>query len=89
MTITFADGHVADIGLTELRKGCPCATCRSQRERGEASWPRPDSPADLRITDAQFHGAYALQITWNDGHRTGLYPFDSLRAWETAGPPRA
>ena len=35
VTIRFADGQVARIGLMELRLGCPCATCRSLRERGE------------------------------------------------------
>ncbi len=88
VTIRFADGHVARIGLMELRLGCPCATCRSLRERGEEGWPRPGAPNPLRITDAQFHGAYALQITWNDGHRTGLYTFEALRRWNVSGPPR-
>ncbi|MCO8129425.1 DUF971 domain-containing protein [Acidimicrobiia bacterium EGI L10123] len=88
VTIRFADGHVARIGLMELRQGCPCATCRALRERGEDGWPRPGAPEPLRITDAQFHGAYALQITWNDGHRTGLYPFEALRRWSVSGPPR-
>jgi DUF971 family protein len=88
VTIRFADDHVTRIGLMELRLGCPCATCRSLRERGEEGWPRPGAPNPLRITDAQFHGAYALQITWNDGHRTGLYTFEALRRWNVSGPPR-
>ena len=86
VTIRFADGYVTRLGLTELRRGCPCATCRTQRDRGEASWPRPDSPEGLRIIDAQLHGAYAVQFTWNDGHRTGLYSFDLLRDWEPEPP---
>ena len=24
-------------------------------------------------------GHYAYQITWNDGHATGIYPVDQLR----------
>jgi DUF971 family protein len=88
ITVRFADGHVARIGLMELRQGCPCATCRALRDRGEEGWPRPGAPDPLRITDAQFHGAYALQITWNDGHQTGLYPFEALRRWNVSGPPR-
>lgn len=88
VTVRFADGHVSSIGLMELRLGCPCATCRTLREQGQQGWPQPGAPNPLRITDAQLHGAYALQITWNDGHRTGLYPFDALRRWEESGPPR-
>ncbi len=88
LTVRFADGHVASIGLLELRLGCPCATCRSLRERGEDGWPRPGGVDPLRIDDARLHGAYGLQITWNDGHRTGIYPFDALRQWHEYGPPR-
>lgn len=88
VTVEFADGHITRIDLMQLRLGCPCATCRSLRERGEAGWPRPGSPTPLRITDAELHGAYGLHITWNDGHRTGIYPFEALRRWDSHGPPR-
>lgn len=88
VTIRFADGHVTRINLMELRLGCPCATCRALRERGEEGWPRPGAPNPLRITDARLQGAYALQVTWNDGHQTGLFPFEALRRWNASGPPR-
>jgi prepilin-type processing-associated H-X9-DG protein len=81
MTVTFADGHVGRFDLTDLRAGCPCATCRSLRDHGDVAWPRPESPQPLRIEDAGFHGAWGIQVTWNDGHRTGIYPFDALRRW--------
>lgn len=81
ITITYADDFVARFDLMTVRLGCPCATCRSLRDRGEESWPRPGVPEPLRITDAEFHGAWGLNITWNDGHRTGIYPFEALRRW--------
>ena len=80
--LLFADGHVARFALMDLRLGCPCATCRSLRDRDEDVWPRPTSPQPLRITDAALHGAWGLQITWNDGHATGIFPFDALRRWD-------
>jgi hypothetical protein len=58
------------------------ATCV---ERGEDSWPRPNSPVPLRVEHAELHGAWGLNITWNDGHATGIYPFDLLRRWHEAG----
>jgi ATP-binding protein involved in chromosome partitioning len=85
VTITFGDGHVARFGLTELRLSCPCAGCRSLRAAGEDVWPRPNSPISLRIDDAKLHGAYGLTITWNDGHATGIFPFDALRRWSEGG----
>ncbi len=81
ITMTFLDGHVARFDLLRLRQGCPCATCRGLRDQGEAVWPRPGSPDPLRIENASLHGAWGLAITWNDGHATGIFPFESLRRW--------
>jgi prepilin-type processing-associated H-X9-DG protein len=81
VTITFYDGHVAHFDLVTLRRNCPCATCRGLRDRGEDAWPRPGSPSPLAIDDASLHGAWGLVITWNDGHATGIFPFESLRRW--------
>jgi prepilin-type processing-associated H-X9-DG protein len=85
ITASFADGHVATFELGELRLGCPCATCRDLRDRG--TWPRPSVPTTLTISDARFHGAWGLNITWNDGHSTGIYTFEALRRWSEGGPP--
>lgn len=79
--ISYADGATVEFNLVELRLGCPCAECRSLRDRGEDVWPRPSSPIPLRITDAKLHGAWSLNIIWNDGHGSGLYPFPALRRW--------
>jgi ATP-binding protein involved in chromosome partitioning len=81
VTITFFDGHVARFDLMTLRLGCPCAACRGLRDRGEPTWPRPGSPMPLRIESASLHGAWGLLIAWNDGHATGIFPFESLRRW--------
>ncbi len=86
VSITYVDGHVAHFGLVELRQGCPCATCRGMRERGQASWPHPGSPLPLRIEAAELHGAWGLNITWNDGHATGIFPFEALRRWSDGDP---
>ena len=82
--VTYPDGYVAQFDLPILRKGCPCATCRDIRARGEESWPRPNSPVPLRVERAELHGAWGLNITWNDGHATGIYPFELLRTWHEA-----
>jgi DUF971 family protein len=81
VTVTFGDGCVARFDLETLRQGCPCATCRAWRERNEPAWPRPGSPQPLRVDDARLHGAWGLAITWNDGHATGIFPFEYLRRW--------
>lgn len=90
VTVTYADGHVARFAIEALRSECPCATCRGLRDRGEDAWPRPGSPPELAIVDAELHGAWGLSITWNDGHSTGIFPFEALRRWDdgaVAFPP--
>ncbi len=79
LTVTFADEHVVKIDLMQLRLACPCATCRSLRERGEAAWPRHGSPTRLQITNGDLHGAWGVNIIWNDGHSAGIYTFEQLR----------
>jgi DUF971 family protein len=86
VTIEFCDGHTHTFTLDELRTNCPCAGCRSVRDRGEVPWPTATStPEDLTVVDAQLIGAWGLGITWNDGHATGIFPWEALRRWSDTG----
>jgi DUF971 family protein len=89
VTVTFDDGAVCTFGLPELRASCPCASCRSWRDRGEAPWPRPGQPSEITITDAELVGAWGISFTWSDGHGTGIYPWEALLRWcrDGAAPP--
>jgi DUF971 family protein len=89
VTVTYADGAEARFELEPLRTNCPCAECRGLRDRGRIPWPKEGSPQPLRVTHAELHGAWGLAITWNDGHRTGIFPFESLRRWHEGGIPFA
>jgi DUF971 family protein len=87
--VAFADGLVCRFELIELRLACPCAGCRNAREQGGEAWrPGPNRPAPV-VADAALVGAWGLGITWDDGHSTGIYPFESLRRWCEAGTPAA
>jgi DUF971 family protein len=81
MTVTFDDDVVCVFPVEELRRACPCATCRSMRDRGEEPWPRPGGPTTIAVADAEFSGAWGISISWSDGHSTGIYPWASLRRW--------
>lgn len=85
LTVTYLDGYVADFDVSTLRDQCPCATCRNLRDNGQVVWPRPSSPTPLRLENAELHGAWGLLLTWNDGHSTGIYPFDVLRRFHESG----
>ena len=85
LTVEWDDGRVSTFALETLRSSCPCAECRDRRDRGEAVWPSPASPRPLRVEDAATVGQWGLNLVWNDGHGTGIYTWDTLRAW--ADPP--
>jgi DUF971 family protein len=79
LTLTWADGTTSRFDLDELRQHCPCAECRTRRERNLPVWPRPSSPRPLRVVNAELVGAWGMSITWNDGHSTGIYSWELLR----------
>ena len=81
ITIVWEDGHRSRFELEALRTGCMCATCRGLRDQGHVIWPKPSDPLPLAITDAQLTGGWGLSVSWNDGHSTGIYAFERLRAW--------
>ncbi len=85
VTITFDDGVVAVYPVTALRAGCPCASCRGWRERGEVAWPRPGMADTVTIGHAELTGAWGLSIDWSDGHSTGIYAWTVLRDWWDRG----
>lgn len=81
LRIVFGDGHECSFGLLELRTACPCAACRGARDQGQAAFDPATMVVDLRIENAELVGEWGLRFAWNDGHGTGIYPFDLLRSW--------
>jgi len=37
-------------------------------------------PLDVTPTAIHLVGAYGLRVTWGDGHSTGIFPWQRLRA---------
>ncbi len=82
VAVTFADGHEARFALGPLRRACPCAECRGRRERGQPVLAASSSPT---VADARLVGNWGLGIDWSDGHATGIYAWEVLRAWSEQG----
>lgn len=84
LRIEWNDGRVGVVTWTVLRKHCPCATCREERDKPAdpfrilserelaAGAPRPVSMSPV--------GYYAYKIVWNDGHDAGIYTIENLRS---------
>lgn len=85
--VCFGDGRTCRFTLEELRENCPCAECRTRRERGQDPWPGRHSAMALRVEGAELVGGWGLGLAWSDGHATGIFPWEALRRWcESADP---
>src|SRR5258708_18825677 len=83
VNITWAAGPASHYEFAYLREECPCATCNDAREKkaslGEMASPLKSSPAlpmfkpKPRAHAATHVGNYAIQISFTDGHATGIY----------------
>jgi DUF971 family protein len=81
LRIEWADGHVTVYDVTTLRWLCPCAFCRG--EAGRPGWLDSNptlTDAQTTLTDLRLVGTYAVAPSWADGHATGFYTFERLRA---------
>jgi DUF971 family protein len=83
LAIDWTDGAKTFVSFQTLRKHCPCASCNEERQK-------PADPfkllSDREVTAGAPHpvkmsprGHYAYQITWNDGHDTGIFTLEQLR----------
>lgn len=75
--IEFDSGEKSVIPYLDLRFECPCATCVDEIT-GQRTLRKEDLNANVKPISIAMVGRYALQITWNDGHNTGMYHFDRL-----------
>lgn len=84
LRIDWDDGHKSEYPLSDLRRACPCAVCRAEREERNKTQlvvitPRP--VADMvTVRTAELVGNYAIRLVWNDGHDTGIYDYRLLRS---------
>jgi ATP-binding protein involved in chromosome partitioning len=72
-------GHRALYPARELRVGCGCAVCVEEMT-GRPLLDPDRIPADIRPLSVSLVGTYGLRIQWSDGHGTGIYTFERLRA---------
>jgi DUF971 family protein len=84
ITIHWSDGHVSRYRSGWLRVRCPCAACR-EKETQAAPTPtglkllRTIDPSSEQLAGLEPVGQYAYNVTFKDGHGSGIYSFDYLR----------
>jgi DUF971 family protein len=81
MLVKWNDGHEGRNTFFTLRWNCPCAACNGEMGlKGRLDFIDKLSPDEFVLTSLEPVGLYALKPTWKDGHDTGLYTYDWLRA---------
>jgi ATP-binding protein involved in chromosome partitioning len=79
LAIRWGDGVESVFGARGLRLACACANCVDEWT-GESRLDPSTVPEDILPIRIDAVGRYAIQIDWSDGHDTGIYAFDRLRA---------
>ena len=80
LLVEWNNGHRGRHTMQTLRDSCPCASCNAERYTLGRLVSLPvitSGKFDLR--SMQVVGSYAVQLTWADGHSTGIFSFDFLR----------
>ena len=83
LAIKWSDGGESFIPLERLRRACPCAGCKGETDIMGNLYKNPEQPLTAKafvLSRIISVGGYAIQPVWADGHATGLFSFEYLRA---------
>jgi ATP-binding protein involved in chromosome partitioning len=78
LEICWSDGQTRLYPVRELRLACPCALCVDETS-GRRILDPSQVPQDIRPIQITPVGRYALNVSWTDGHHSGIYTFETLR----------
>lgn len=76
--ILWPGGLEQKVPFKRLRDACPCAGC-IEEWTGKKTLDPATIPEDIRPLAITPVGNYAVQISWSDGHSSGIYTWDALR----------
>jgi ATP-binding protein involved in chromosome partitioning len=79
LSVLWEDGRRNDFDVRDLRLACRCAVCVEEMSGRPLLDPKSVRP-DVTPRTITSVGNYAITINWSDGHSTGIYSFEYLRA---------
>ena len=82
LAIRWKDGSETYIRLEPLRRRCPCAVCAGETDLlGRRYGGSPTLSANSFVLKSCAPvGGYGLQPQWADGHGSGIYSYEYLKA---------
>lgn len=83
LTLKWSDGRTTVHSMADLRRICPCANCRQERDKMKSNLglrvlSGPTTLQQAVILKVHPVGRYALRFDWNDQHSTGIYSYEFL-----------
>jgi ATP-binding protein involved in chromosome partitioning len=78
LSVLWQDGRRDDIDVRDLRLACACAMCVEEMSGRKVLDPN-SVRKDVTPRTVSSIGNYAVGVTWNDGHTSGIYSFEHLR----------
>ncbi|MDP3939018.1 MAG: DUF971 domain-containing protein [Deltaproteobacteria bacterium] len=79
LRVEWSDGHESVFTGRTLRLHCACARCVNEWS-GENMLDEASIPGEVAAEAIELAGLYGIRIRWSDGHDTGIYTYDRLRA---------
>ena len=83
LAIKWDDGSESFVLLEKLRRHCPCAGCKGEMDIMGNLYKNPEkplTPSAFQLVRWNAVGGYAIQPVWGDGHTSGIYSFEYLKA---------
>jgi len=78
VTLTWNDGTQTRVANRDLRLSCGCALCVDERT-GKKLLQEKNVRPDIAPREITPLGNYAIGITWNDRHSSGIYPYQNIK----------
>ena len=78
INLAWENGQKITVNNRDVRLNCRCALCVDELN-GKQLFDINKIPNDIAPKEITPLGNYALAITWNDGHSSGIYPYTTLQ----------
>ena len=79
LELVWSDQDTDRLAYKAVRASCPCASCKDEWTGARILDPETIRP-DLKLEAMEPVGSYAVRFSWSDGHSSGLYTWEALRA---------
>ena len=83
LLVSFSDQSETMVPLQVLRERCPCASCEGETDALGNLYKGPEqklTALSFQVSGIQPVGYYGIRPFWKDGHNTGIYTGEKLKA---------